>query len=92
MGQVRSEEGPGQARTVAAVELVVEDLLGVLLGLLGGVGVVEVGLVATGDLTISRHGDGWTLDGLAWLFERLRSAVYQVLSIRLRLLVYICSR
>lgn len=44
-------------RTVAAVKLLLEDLLGVLLGLLGGVGVGDVGLVAAGDLSFG-HGDG----------------------------------
>lgn len=34
-----------------------EDLLGVLLGLLGGVGVVDGSLVAAGDLSIG-HFDG----------------------------------
>jgi hypothetical protein len=45
------------ARTVSTVELVLENGLGVLLGLLGGVGVVDVGLVAAGDLSVSRHDD-----------------------------------
>lgn len=45
-------------RDVAAVELVLEDLLGVLLGLLGGVGVVDVGLVAASDLSFGRHVGG----------------------------------
>lgn len=44
--------------TITAVELVVENLLGVLLGLLRGVGVVDVGLVAAGDLSFGRHGEG----------------------------------
>lgn len=43
---------------VTAVELVLEDRLGVLLGLLGGVGVLEVGLVTAGDLSFGRH-VGW---------------------------------
>lgn len=41
--------------TVTAVELLLEDLLGVFLGLLGSVGVVQVGLVAAGDLRVTRH-------------------------------------
>lgn len=48
-------------RTVTTVELVVENFLGVILGLLGGVGVVQVGLVAAGDLSISRHPEGWLI-------------------------------
>jgi len=41
--------------TITAVEVVLENLLGVLLGLLGGVGVLQVGLVAAGDLSLGRH-------------------------------------
>lgn len=44
--------------TVTAVELILQNLAGVLLGLLGGVGVVEVSLMATSDLGISRHVGG----------------------------------
>ena len=51
-------------RTIATVELVIKNLARVLLGLLGGVGVVEVSLVATGDLSL-RH------DGLLKLFGGL---------------------
>lgn len=40
---------------IAAVEFVLEDGLRVLLALLGGVGVVDVGLVAAGDLSFGRH-------------------------------------
>lgn len=42
---------------VAAIELVVQDFLGVLLGFLRGVGVVEVGLVAADDVAWVGHGD-----------------------------------
>ena len=51
----RGSRGRASSRTVAAVELVLEHLLRVLLGLLGGVGVVDVGLVAAGDLSFGRH-------------------------------------
>ena len=44
--------------TVTAIELFLEDLLRVFLRLLRGVRVIDVGLVASGDLGISRHGDG----------------------------------
>ena len=44
--------------TITAVELVLQNLARVLLGLLGGVGVVEVSLVATSDLGIRRHVGG----------------------------------
>lgn len=40
--------------TIAAIKLALEDLLGVLLGLIRGVGVLEVGLVTAGDLSF-RH-------------------------------------
>lgn len=53
----QSSEVKVRQRTVAAVELLVEHLLGMLLGLLGGVGVVEVSLVAAGDLSL-RHDEG----------------------------------
>ena len=43
------------APTVTAVELVLEDLPGMLCGLVRGVWVVEVGLVPTGDLRFTRH-------------------------------------
>lgn len=52
---------------VAAVELVLENGLGVLLGLLGGVGVLEVGLVTAGDLSFGRHVDGGIGSGKRWL-------------------------
>ena len=42
----------GEFFTISVVELLVEDLLGVLLGLLRGVGVVDSSLVAAGDLSI----------------------------------------
>jgi hypothetical protein len=42
--------------TIAAVKLALENLLGVLFGLLRGVGVLEVGLVTAGDLSF-RHVD-----------------------------------
>lgn len=46
--------------TITAVELFLEDLLGVLLGLLGSVGVVDGSLVAAGDLSIGHfEGCGW---------------------------------
>lgn len=48
----------GSKRTIAAIKLLLEDLLRVLLGLLRGVGVLEVGLVASGNLSVS-HIDGW---------------------------------
>ena len=51
--------------TITTVELVVEDLLRVLLGLLGGVGVLEVGLVASSDLSFSRHVERFWVEG--WL-------------------------
>lgn len=71
-------------RTVAAVKLLLEDLLGVFLGLLGGVGVGDVGLVAAGDLGFG-HGDGvgyrrvacfWLVCGTeeCWMFEILVGA------------------
>lgn len=47
---------------VAAVELVVQHVAGVLLGFVGGVGVVEVGLVATDDVAWVGHFElvgGW---------------------------------
>lgn len=40
---------------LTAVQLILEDLTGVLLGLFGGVGVVKVGLVATGDVSCVGH-------------------------------------
>jgi hypothetical protein len=45
--------------TITAVELVFEDPLGVLLGLLRRVGVADVGLVAAGDLSVSGHFGEW---------------------------------
>lgn len=55
MEHLQVVEREGLSLTITAVELVLEDLAGVLLGLLRGVGVVEVGLVAAGNLGISRH-------------------------------------
>ena len=43
--------------TIATVEFILENFLGVLLGLLGSVGVLESSLVAAGDLSF-RHDDG----------------------------------
>lgn len=53
---------------VTTVELVLEHGLGVLLALLGGVGVVDVGLVAAGDLSFGRH-----VGGLVGLIDCLKS-------------------
>lgn len=53
---------PESERTITAVELILEDLARVLLGLLGGVGILEVGLVAAGDLSISRHVENLVVD------------------------------
>ncbi len=44
------------SHTIASVELILENLLGAVLGLLRSVGVVDVGLVAAGDLSFGRHG------------------------------------
>lgn len=41
--------------SVLTVEVLLEDLLGVLLGLSRGVGVVQVGLVAADDLSFRSH-------------------------------------
>lgn len=46
----------GTSRTITTVELVVENLTGVLLGLFRGVGVVEVSLVAACDLSLRHDG------------------------------------
>ena len=43
---------------VATVELVVQNVAGVLLGLFGGVGVVDVGLVAANDVACVGHCGG----------------------------------
>ena len=45
-------------RTISAIKLFIEDPLGVLLGLLRGVGIVEVGLVTASNLSFSGHCGG----------------------------------
>lgn len=61
--------------SVLTVEVLLEDLLGVLLGLSRGVGVVQVGLVAADDLSFRSHVCGgndlvrrWYLVELHWSF------------------------
>jgi hypothetical protein len=52
--------GVRQRHTIfTTVELIVKDLLGVLLGLLRGVRIIKVSLIATGDLSIGRHDKVW---------------------------------
>lgn len=52
---------------IPTVELLIQDLLGVLLALLGGVGVVDVSLVAAGNLSLRHVGRwfGWKA-GCSW--------------------------
>jgi hypothetical protein len=57
---------------VTTVKLLLEDLLGMLLGLLRGVGVVDVGLVTSSDLSL-RHDD--ELLGIFFWLKKVLSIV-----------------
>jgi hypothetical protein len=50
------------AADISAIKFILENVAGVLLGLLGGVGVVEVSLVATGDVSNVGHVENLRLE------------------------------